>query len=118
TTPHDPADVLKNALLRQRKVLGSLNIEWLKVDQVELVVDQLIAMYREAKRDTSNAIAEIDRVNARAREQADTIANLQKLTENYRGKLDALASEGVRLKRTGQSLKRKLRSIERSGRRK
>lgn len=117
-TEHDPADVLKDALMRQRKVLGSLNIEWLKVHQVELVVDQLIAMYREARRDTLNAIAEIDRINARSCEQVEKLSKLSKLTEEYRGRLDALTAEGVRLKRTGQSLKRKLRSLERSQRRK
>lgn len=118
TTTHDPADVLKAAMTRQRKVLGSLGIEWVKFDHAEAVVDQLIALYRDACSDRRNAIAEIERVQqALAREQTH-LAHMKGLVDGYRKQLDQLAAEGLALKRTGQSLKRKLRSIERSGRRK
>lgn len=112
TTKHDQADALKEAMSRHRKVLGSLGIEWVKFDHAELVVDQLTTMYRQALQGEQSAISEIERVQQAMGRQSLHIQHLKKLTEEYRGKLDALAAEGLRLKRTGRNLQRKLQKLQ------
>lgn len=112
TTKHDQADALKDGMSRHRKVLGSLGIEWVKFDHAELVVDQLIAMYRQALRGEQNAISEIERVQEAMGRQSLHIKHLKNLTEEYRGKLDALAAEGLRLKRQGRNLQRKVQKLQ------
>lgn len=107
TTTHDPALMLRDGLLRHRKVLGSMHVEWLQVPLAEFAIDQLIAMYRDACSDRTNAIAEIERVQAALQREQLHVAELKKLNDSYRESCDRLQLAYAQLRRNKRRSRRK-----------